>query len=321
MTDTPALSLMNLTKRFGSVPAVSDLSFDVPRGSICGFLGPNGAGKTTSIRMILGLTEPSSGRISVLGAPDARRVRRRIGFLPEERGLYKKMTPVDAIAFFASLKGIPSGEGRRRARALLEAQGLGHAANRRMKALSKGMAQKVQLLSAIAHEPEFVILDEPFSGLDPVNQQGLEATIREIAARGATVLFSTHVMQHAERLCDKVVLLAHGRKAFEGTVTEARATAPRHLDLVGALAEADVAALPGVASVSSILSPAGEPHAHFRAALAPGATGQEALRQAFSGGLDIQRFSLLEPSLHDAFIGLTGISPDADTAARPESAA
>ena len=245
-----ALTLEALSKRYGDFQAVRDLSFEVEQGSICGFLGPNGAGKTSTIRMILGLQSASAGRITILGADDGRKVRDRIGFLPEERGLYKKMTPVDAIAFFGSLKGLPAREGRKRAREMLDAQGLGEAKNKKMKALSKGMAQKVQLIASVVHRPEFVILDEPFSGLDPVNQQGLETVIRDLAANGATVLFSTHVMQHAERLCDKVVLLARGQKAFEGTVNEARATSPRFLELEGAIPVEAAAALPGVIDVT-----------------------------------------------------------------------
>uniref|UniRef100_UPI0028A0F9EC ABC transporter ATP-binding protein n=2 Tax=Brevundimonas TaxID=41275 RepID=UPI0028A0F9EC len=210
-----ALTLDGISKRYGGFQAVSDLSFQVEKGSICGFLGPNGAGKTSTLRMILGLQPATSGHIDILGADDGRKVRDRIGFLPEERGLYKKMTPVDAIAFFGGLKGLPLPEGRRRGREMLEQMGLGEASKKKMKELSKGMAQKVQLIASVVHQPEFVILDEPFSGLDPMNQQGLEAMIRALADNGATVLFSTHVMQHAERLCDKVVLLARGRKAFE----------------------------------------------------------------------------------------------------------
>src|SRR5580704_16851092 len=192
-----ALKLDGVTKRYGGFTAVRDLSFQVKRGAILGFLGPNGAGKTTTLRMILGLVSPSAGRVEVLSETDGRALRGRIGFLPEERGLYRRMTATAAIACFASLKGVPRGEARRRARRLLEENGLGEAANRPVRALSKGMAQKVQLLSAIAHEPELVILDEPFSGLDPVNQQGLEDIIRGLAKNGATVVFSTHVMQHA----------------------------------------------------------------------------------------------------------------------------
>jgi ABC-2 type transport system ATP-binding protein len=311
-----ALTLDGVSKRYGEFQAVRDLSFTVKKGAICGFLGPNGAGKTSTIRMILGLQPATSGSIEILGASDGRRVRDRIGFLPEERGLYKKMTPVDAIAFFGSLKGLPSSEGRKRAKDMLEAQGLGAARNKKMKELSKGMAQKVQLIASVVHRPEFVILDEPFSGLDPVNQQGLETVIRDLASNGATVLFSTHVMQHAERLCDQVVLVARGRKAFDGTVAEARATSRRSLDLEGAIAVEQAAGLPGVTGVEVVSEQDGV--RVLKAALAQGAAGQDALKAAFLTGLDVRRFELKEPTLHDAFIDLTGDHPDQDqSVARP----
>ena len=307
---TAALTLEGVSKRYGDFQAVRDLSFQVGKGTICGFLGPNGAGKTSTIRMILGLQLSSAGRIEILGADDGRKVRDRIGFLPEERGLYKKMTPIDAIAFFGSLKGVPLAEGRKRAKTMLEAQGLGASSRKKMKELSKGMAQKVQLIASVVHRPEFVILDEPFSGLDPVNQQGLEQVIRGLAEDGATVLFSTHVMQHAERLCDKVVLLARGQKAFEGTVAEARATSPRFLELEGAIEAAQAATLPGVSGVEVVSEAEGV--RVLKASLGGNAQGQEALKAAFLGGLDVRRFELKEPSLHDAFIGLTGDHPDQD---------
>ncbi|MFW2342621.1 ABC transporter ATP-binding protein [Brevundimonas sp.] len=313
-----ALSLTDISKRYGAFQAVKDLSFSVPKGSICGFLGPNGAGKTSTIRMILGLQPPTSGRISILGAPDGRLVRDRIGFLPEERGLYKKMTPVDAIAFFGALKGLPTGEGRKRARIMLKQQGLEHAQTKKMKELSKGMAQKVQLIAAVVHKPEFVILDEPFSGLDPMNQQGLEEMIRGLAADGATVLFSTHVMQHAERLCDTVVLLARGQKAFEGTVEEAKATTRRYLSLEGAIAADAARNLPGVAAVETVGSRDGVNT--LRAQLNVGARGQETLKAAFLGGLDVRSFELREPTLHDAFIHLTGVDPNQDQTVKPAEA-
>ena len=302
-----ALKLDGVTKRYGGFEAVHDLGFEAGEGRICGFLGPNGAGKTTTIRMILGLVEPTAGKITVLGSPDARRVRQRIGFLPEERGLYRRMTAIDAIVFFAGMKGVPTAEARRRAVTLLEGQGLGEAMHRPIKSLSKGMAQKVQLLSAIAHEPDLVLLDEPFSGLDPVNQQSLEAIIRSLAERGATVVFSTHVMQHAERLCDQVVLLARGRKVFDGPVDQARAAAPRRLVLEGALDRAAVAALPGVTAVEAdeALQDADGGGRRIVAALAPGAPAQDALKAAFARDLDLRRFEVREPSLHDAFILLT----------------
>jgi len=313
-----ALTLDGISKRYGGFQAVSDLSFEVEKGTICGFLGPNGAGKTSTLRMILGLQPATSGRIEILGADDGRKVRDRIGFLPEERGLYKKMTPVDAIAFFGGLKGLPVVEGRKRAREMLEQMGLGDAQKKKMKELSKGMAQKVQLIASVVHRPEFVILDEPFSGLDPMNQQGLEAMIRALAADGATVLFSTHVMQHAERLCDKVVLLARGKKAFEGTVDEARATSPRFLELEGALDVAAVSVLPGVTGVELLSEQDGA--RTLRAGLAQGAGGQEALKSAFLTGLDVRRFQIKEPTLHDAFIALTGDHPDEDQSVARDAA-
>jgi ABC-2 type transport system ATP-binding protein len=299
-----ALELEAVTKRYGDFEAVSDLSFRVEPGKILGFLGPNGAGKTSTIRMILGLIAPTSGSVSVLGARDVRQVRDRIGFLPEERGLYRRMTPVAAIAFLAGLKGVPMAEGRRRARAMLEEQGLGEAKDRQIRALSKGMSQKVQLLSALAHEPDLVLLDEPFSGLDPVNQQSLETLIHGLAARGATVVFSTHVMQHAERLCDQVVLLANGRKVFDGTVDQARSAAPRSLVLEGVFDPAALAGLPGLGERT--VEAADEGAIRVTAALQAGAPAQAALMAAFGLGLDIRRFELREPHLHDAFIVLTG---------------
>ncbi|ESQ81593.1 ABC transporter ATP-binding protein [Asticcacaulis benevestitus] len=304
-----ALSLEGVCKQYGDFEAVRDLSFAVKRGTICGFLGPNGAGKTSSVRMMLGLSEPTAGQITVLGGTAAKALD-RIGFMPEERGLYRKMTPVDVIVFLAGLKGVKASVARKRGKEMLEAQGLGPFMNKQIRSLSKGMSQKVQLISCLVHEPELVILDEPFSGLDPVNQQGLETVIRDLAKRGATVLFSTHVMQHAERLCEKVVLLTKGQKVFEGSLKEARAAAPRHLDLEGALGAADLMALPGVASVSDM--GATEDGAHlWQCRLHAGQSAHEALKAAFLRGLDVRRFEAKEPSLHEAFIVLTGGEADA----------
>ena len=295
-----ALTLDCVSKRYGAFQAVNDVSFKVEAGSIFGFLGPNGAGKTTTLRMVLGLVEPTAGTIDVLGAADARKVRDRIGFLPEERGLYKRMTPIEAVVFFAGLKGVPSAVARKRGIAMLEAQGLGEAMRKPMKSLSKGMSQKVQIITALAHEPELVILDEPFSGLDPVNQQGLETLIADTAKRGATVIFSTHVMAHAERLCERVVLMARGKKAFDGTVDEARAAAPRRLVLEGAASDDDIRALPGVEALAT------DEHGVRTASLTKGAPAHDTLRAAFERGLNFSRFEVREPSLHDAFIVWTG---------------
>jgi ABC-2 type transport system ATP-binding protein len=299
----PALKLDGVTKRYGGFTAVRDLSFEVKRGVILGFLGPNGAGKTTTLRMTLGLVTPTSGSLQVLGETDGRRLKGRVGFLPEERGLYRRMTGVSAIAFFAQLKGVPRPEARRKARQLLCDNGLAEAADRQIRMLSKGMAQKVQLLSAIAHEPELVILDEPFSGLDPVNQQGLESIIRGLARNGSTVIFSTHVMQHAERICDQVVLMAKGRKVFDGTVAEACAAAPRRLVVEGAFAPDALAGAPGLGPATSELIDGGR--MRLTSALAANASAPAALKAVFDRDLEITRLELEEPHLHDAFIMLT----------------
>jgi ABC-2 type transport system ATP-binding protein len=304
-----ALAIDRLTKRYGDVVAVDDLSFEAARGRILGFLGPNGAGKTTTLRMALGLITPTSGRISVLGEDDAAKVRSRIGFLPEERGLYRRMTPVQAIVFLAGLKGVKTARARRRACELLDSQGLADAKHRQIRLLSKGMAQKVQLLSALAHDPDLVMLDEPFSGLDPVNQQSLETLIRQLAARGATVIFSTHVMQHAERLCDQVVLMADGRKVFDGTVAAARGVAPRSVVIEGPF-DADVLrGLPGLTGLALERLDGGA--LRIVATLDPSVPAQIVLGEVFAKGLAIDRFELREPNLHEAFILLTAARADA----------
>jgi ABC-2 type transport system ATP-binding protein len=303
----PVLELENVVKRFGDFTAVQGVSLSIPRGSIYGFLGPNGAGKTTTIRMIFDIIKPTSGRISILGAPSALQVRPRIGYLPEEKGLYKAMTAVATIAYFASLKGVARKVAKQRARTLLERYGLGEFADAKIQTLSKGMAQKVQVLCAIAHEPEFVVLDEPFSGLDPVNQQVLEALIRDLGARGSTVVFSTHVMQHAERLCDHLLLIAKGRKIFDGTVASAKATIPRRVRISTGNSVEPLSALDGVAEIKPLgdsATDAGTKDWEIR--LRDQASAQSILEKCFSSGIVLRRFDHSEPSLHDAFVSLVG---------------
>jgi ABC-2 type transport system ATP-binding protein len=309
MTGAPALQLDELTRRFGDRAVVEALSFRVEPGAVFGFLGPNGAGKTTTLRMILGLVAPTSGRISVLGVSDGRRVRDRIGFLPEERGLHPRMTPLQAAAFLGGLKGVAQAVARRKARTMLEQLGLGHAANTQIRRLSKGMAQQVALVCTLIHDPELIILDEPFSGLDPTHQQGLEALIRERSGRGSTIVFSTHVMSHAERLCDQVLLLAGGRKVFDGTVQEARSRAPGRLIMEGGLEVSDVGGLPGVVAVNAVGVAAREGDLRLEVELSPGAEAHEALSAAFRAGLAVRRFESREPGLHEAFLLLTGAAP------------
>jgi ABC-2 type transport system ATP-binding protein len=305
MKDT-VLELENVQKRFGDFTAVHDISLQIPRGSIYGFLGQNGAGKTTTIRMIFDIIKPTSGRVTILGASSALDVRSRIGYLPEEKGLYKGMTAAATVAYFATLKGLSRKAARRDAYKLLERYGLGQFANTKIQALSKGMAQKVQVLCTVAHEPEFVVLDEPFSGLDPVNQQVLEELIRDLAKHGSTVLFSTHVMQHAERLCDRLLLIAKGRKIFDGTVAGAKATIPRRV-LISTESSIDPpSGLDGIAEIKPVGETATSGARDWEIRLNDKATAQSILERCFQSGIVLQRFDHSEPSLHDAFVSMVG---------------
>ncbi len=294
-----AVVLEGVTKKYGDFTAVDDVSAVIPTGSIYGFLGPNGAGKTTTIRMILDIIEPTSGAITVLGSSSALAVRERIGYLPEEKGLYKKMKAWAMVAYFARLKGMEKGAAKRRAHELLERYGLGEFANARCETLSKGMGQKVQVLASIAHDPEFVVLDEPFSGLDPANQQVMEDVILDLQRRGATVVFSTHVMEHAERMCDRILLIANARKVFDGTIPEAKALIPRTVLLAGPPPDAFVD-LPEVASARR------QGDGRVELVLAPGADPQAVLRSCFQRGLVLTSFEHHEPTLHDVFLQLVG---------------
>jgi ABC-2 type transport system ATP-binding protein len=301
----PVLLLENVVKRFGDFSAVNGLSFAVEQGEIFGFLGPNGAGKTTTLRMILDIIPPTSGRISILGSPSAIPVRRRMGYLPEERGLYRKMKAAETIAYFAALRGMNGKAARAKAHDLLERFGLGAFANAKNEALSKGMAQKVQLLATIAHDPELLILDEPFTGLDPINQSTLEALVNDLRAQGKTIIFSTHTMQHAERLCDRFLILAKGEKKFDGTLEEARAQFPPRLflktpDSVNALRGA-----PGVVAISPLGEPKDGEQSHI-IELRRGAEPNRVLKAAFDAGLSVTRFEVSATSLHDIFVALAG---------------
>lgn len=310
-----ALDVVGVSKSFRGVPAVRDVSFSAPAGKITGFLGPNGAGKTTTLRMSLGIIAPDTGHAKLFGGPPDMAALDRVGFLPEERGVYRKMTAEAVIAFFARLKGVPAGEARRRAADLLERFGLGDSMGKKIKELSKGMAQKVQILAAIAHEPDFIILDEPFSGLDPVNQQVLEAMIREQADQGRTILFSTHVMEHAERLCDKIVLMARGRKVFDGKVAEALGAVPRQVTL-GVAGEQDLTALlEPFGAVERLgpqaIEPGADPAETWVVKLSAKADAQDLLKACVDAQIKLVRFEPLRPHLHDAFVRLVADPADA----------
>jgi ABC-2 type transport system ATP-binding protein len=307
--NAPVLTLKNVTKRYGEFTAVDQINISIPQGSVYGFLGPNGAGKTTTIRMILDIIRPDQGEIQVLGRRSAMQVRNRIGYLPEEKGLYKKMKVWAIIAYFATLKGLSRRTARHKAHELLERYGLKDFAEANVESLSKGMGQKVQVLASIAHDPELVILDEPFSGLDPVNQQVLEQLIRDLADNGQTVIFSTHIMQHAERLCERLLLITQGRKVFDGTVAEAHAIIPRRVILETRQDIQSVRNLDGVLSVQEQLSnhsSATDGSRLWELYVRENTDPQLILQHCFENGVSLSRFDFTQASLHDVFMHLVG---------------
>lgn len=292
----PAVRLTDIHKSFGRTTAVSDLDLIVPRGTIYGLLGPNGAGKTTTIRIILDIIGPDAGRVEVLGRPVDDEVRRRVGYLPEERGLYPRMKVVDHLEFFGVLKGIDRRDARRRALAGLERLDLLDRAEEPVETLSKGMQQKVQFLGTILHEPELLILDEPFSGLDPINVDLLRKLVLERQRAGATVLFSTHMIEDAERLCERVCMIAGARKVLDGTVADVKAAAGRR-DVAIAY-EGDDRFLAAPELVDRVVD-----HGRYvEVRLVEGADPADLLRRALDSGVRIRRFELVEPSLREIFL-------------------
>ena len=307
MSKNSPLSIHGVSKSFAGKTAVEDVSFTVHPGEIIGFLGPNGAGKTTTLRMALGLIKPDSGEVKLFdGLPGDEKSFGRIGFLPEERGLYKKQTARESIAHMARLNGMKGKQAFKIADEMLDKYGLSEAKRKKNKDMSKGMAQKVQLLAAIAHDPEFYILDEPFSGLDPVNQQVLESIVREIADRGRTIIFSTHVMEHAERLCDRIILMAGGRKVFDGPTDEALAKAPRRM-VIGS----DDEKLKGLMSPFAKNITEREDGA-LNLILQDTAQSQDILERCVAEKVNLTRFEPKQPTLHEAFVAMVGDDLRAD---------
>lgn len=297
------LKLEEVVKRFGDFTAVDELSFSAPEGKVFGFLGGNGAGKTTTLRMVLDILRPTSGRIEVLGRRPGPAVAPELGFLPEERGLYRKMTPLETVTYFGQLKGMGRRQAARTGAGLIERFGLSPWAKQPVERLSKGMAQKVQLAAALVNGPRLLILDEPFSGLDPVNQAVLEETILDLARTGSSVIFSTHVMQHAERLSDRLLLLSRGRKVFEGTPDQARARLPVKITLSS---RSDPSGLPGVRAVRPASEADAEGWREWEVDLKRGADPAEVLQACMAGGVPLRRFETRRASLHEVFLHLVG---------------
>jgi ABC-2 type transport system ATP-binding protein len=304
-----AIDIQNIAKSFDQHVAVRDLSLQVPEGSVYGLLGPNGAGKTTTIRMILDILRPDRGTIALFGRGSTEPgVRDAIGYLPEERGLYKKMQVRRMLMFLAEIKGVKPGDAAQRIESWLARFDLiggdrdwGLA---KVDELSRGMQQKVQFIATLLHDPSLVILDEPFSGLDPINAQALKDAVVELRARGKTVIFSTHVMENAERMCDAVCIIARGEKVLDGpvaTVKKQHGTANIAVSLTDARPE-----FAAVFSDTRLVTKVDNQNRFFECELVPGSDSQELLRRLVTAGASIERFELIQPSLHQIFIQRVG---------------
>jgi ABC-2 type transport system ATP-binding protein len=316
MQDTPlAIDIRGVVKKYEEHVAVRDLSLQVPRGSVYGLLGPNGAGKTTTIRMILDIIAPDAGSISIFGRPHHEAgLLNRVGYLPEERGLYRKMVVRRVLRFLAELKGLKPSEANGRIDEWLVRFGLTTPerdwGNSKVDELSRGMQQKVQFIATLVHDPELVILDEPFSGLDPINAQALKDAVVELKRRGKTVIFSTHVMENAERMCDAVCIIARGEKVLDGRVSDVRASSGRRNVALALAGEAGISpADNGVGHVlrdPRLVRRFDDNNRFFEIELAPGADAQQLLRRLIDTGAPIERFELVLPSLHQIFIERVG---------------
>jgi ABC-2 type transport system ATP-binding protein len=290
-----AIQLSGVTKTFADHVAVRDLSVAIPRESVFGLLGPNGAGKTTTLRMIMDILGPDSGTIHILGRPADRAARDRIGYMPEERGLYPRMVVEEQLAFFATLKGVPRPEALRRVGPWLERVGLSDWRKRKLNELSKGMQQKVQLVATVLPDPEILILDEPLSGLDPVAADSMRQLLLDLRRQGKTLVLSSHQMETVERLCDSIALIDRGRKLLDGPVREVKARYGKNTVVLAF--DGDGAFLSGLAGVQKVT----DFGRYVEIRLADGSDPQAILREA-AGRLRLSRFEIVEPSLHDIFV-------------------
>ena len=294
--ETRTVRLDHVSKSFGEFTAVSDLSLSVRAGRIYGLLGPNGAGKTTTIRMIVNITAPDSGRIEIFGQQITLGLQDRIGYLPEERGLYKKMKVGEQLKFFAELKNVTGKEAEKRVDHWLGRLKLTEWKNKKSMELSKGMQQKIQFITAVLHEPDLLILDEPFSGLDPLNVELLKEIVLELKTAGKTIIFSTHQMELAEKICDDICLINRSRKILEGRIREVKRSFGRNS--VALRIEGGNGVLDDPSLVSKV-----ERHAdEIEALLAGGVSGQTLLQRLVDSGAAIEKFEMIEPSLEKIFI-------------------
>jgi len=278
---------------------VSNLALEIPRGSIYGLLGPNGSGKTTTLRIIMGILLPDRGSVTLLGGKSDGSARRRVGYLPEERGVYKKMKVIEHLEFLGEIRGMTRAIARQRSMTWLERLGLVEWAGKKVEDLSKGMQQKVQFIGTVLHDPELLILDEPFSGLDPINQDVLEEIVRDFHSRGTTILFSTHLMDQAERLCESVCLICKAEKILDGNLKEIKRrerSGAVEVDFDGDDAWLNGSEMDAIESTAS----------GVRIRLRDGEDPQGILQRAVSAGVKIRRFEIVEPTLHEVFVRHVG---------------
>jgi ABC-2 type transport system ATP-binding protein len=309
------LSIENVTKRYEGHTAVDDLSLKIEPGVIYGLLGPNGAGKTTTIRMTMGIIQPDEGKIEIFGESFSESLKERIGYLPEERGLYRKMKVIDHLVFLASIKGVPGRDAAGRAARWLERVDLGGWEDKPVEALSKGMQQKIQFIATVIHEPQMVILDEPFTGLDPINTQLLKDIIVEMKKEGRTVILSTHLMDQVEKLCERICLINRGRKVLEGRISDIKMRFSKNV--VSLRFSGDAALLESFPDVERV----GEFGQDLSVTLREGVDPSALLRYALDNG-SVERFEIGEMSLHDIFIaqvGAKGGDPVEEDASRSQA--
>src|ERR1700691_5972619 len=294
----PIVELAEVTKAYENKIAVSKLSLSIDAGQMFGLLGPNGAGKTSSIRMMMGITIPDSGRIGLFEKPFERQSLERVGYLPEERGLYKKMKVIDQLVFFGRLHGLTSEEARKRSIAWAKRMEIDDVLNKKTEELSKGMQQKIQFIASLLHDPGLIVMDEPFSGLDPVNAVLVEQTLLELKGQGKAILFSTHRMDQVEKLCDSICLINNGEAVLSGNLREIKSRYERNRVIVEFEGSADFLKSDEIASANNYSG-------HAESTLKPGGDAQKLLHLAASMAA-IYRFELVEPSLEEIFIQTVG---------------
>lgn len=290
------LSIRGVTKTYDEFKAVDNLSLDVRRGRIFGLIGPNGAGKTSTIRMIVNIFAPDEGVIELFGKRIDRALQDRIGYLPEERGLYKKMKVVEQLRYFGELKGMPGPNLDKQIDLWLERMKLTDWKQKKSDELSKGMQQKIQFIITVIHDPDLIILDEPFSGLDPVNVDLLSAIMRELKEQGKAIIFSTHLMEQAEKLCDDICLINRSRKILEGTLPEIKQRF--HTNRIALRTNS----ADGLVNDPTLVASFEQHGGYVELVLAPGCNAQDCLRRLIANNATIERFELVEPSLHDIFV-------------------